>query len=139
MTARLPGRSFRDGANQESEAESESKAAHNNRDFHVSQFSSRNCVCRHFSSYFSSAPSWGGVFERFHPGGGARLNSFRSGSSARRPAMRQARNTREAERRPAGGRPSGAACAKRGPTGQMQTPAELVPVRNGPQCGVKAP
>ena len=38
-----------------------------------------------------------------------------------------------------GRRPSEAACAKRGPTGQMQTPAELVPVRNGPQCGVKAP
>ena len=40
-----------------------------------------------------------------------------------------------------GERPAGRAqlLAKRGSTGQMQTPAELVPVRNGPQCGVKAP
>ena len=29
--------------------------------------------------------------------------------------------------------------ATKGPTGQLQTPAELVPVRNGPQCGVRAP
>ena len=33
-------------------------------------------------------------------------------------------------RRAAGLRPSGAACAKRGSIGQMQTPAELLPVRN---------
>ena len=36
-------------------------------------------------------------------------------------------------------RPSGAACAKKGASGRMQCPQELVPVRNGPQCGVKAP
>ena len=38
-------------------------------------------------------------------------------------------------------RPEGRAklLAKRGPAGQMQTPPKLVPVRNGPQCGVKAP
>ena len=28
--------------------------------------------------------------------------------------------------------------AKSGSIGHMQTPAELVPVRNSPQCGVKA-
>ena len=32
--------------------------------------------------------------------------------------------------RRAAGWPSGAACAKRGSIGQMQTPAELLPVRN---------
>ena len=43
----------------------------------------------------------------------------------------------EKSRRAAAGRAK--LLAKRGPTGHKQTPAELVPVRNCPQCGVKAP
>ena len=35
-------------------------------------------------------------------------------------------------RRAAGGRPSGAACAKRRSIGQMRTPAELVPIPTDP-------